>query len=95
MENDLMMPEFTAEDYISSSAPFEWLSQFRDNKFLLQQKVEQMKAAAGAVGVRSFMKLWNCYQEAEQQRRGVKLDNATAFEGQPVELFSGQYICDD
>lgn len=94
-KRDLSVPEFTAEDYISSSAPYEWLEQFRDDKFLLQQKMEQMKAAAGAVGVRSFVKLWNCYLEASQQKRGVKLDNATAFEGQPVELFSGQYICDD
>ena len=94
-KRELSVPEFTAEDYINSSAPYEWLEQFKNDKFLLQQKMEQLKAAAGAVGVRSFVKLWNCYMEASQAKRGVKLDNATAFEGQPVELFSGQYICDD
>ena len=42
-KSELSVPKFTAEDYISSSAPYEWLEQFRDDKFLLQQKMEQMK----------------------------------------------------
>lgn len=93
--HDLIMPEFTEQDYIETSEPYKWLDQFSDDKFLLQQKLQQMQRAAGAAGVRCFMSLWKAYKESTQQKKGVKLDNATAFEGQPVELFSGQYICDD
>ena len=96
MSNDIMkIPAFTAADYIETSKPYEWLSQFENDKFALQQMCQQMKAAAGAVGVRSFMTLWNAYRESQAQKKGVRMDNATNFENQPIELFSGQYICDE
>lgn len=95
MGTELKIPAFSAQDYIETSKPYEWLSQFEDDKFALQQMCQQMKAAAGAVGVRSFMTLWNAYKESQAAKKGVNMDNATNFEGQPLELFSGRYICDD
>lgn len=95
MGTDLKIPAFTAQDYIETSAPYEWLSQFENDKFALQQMCQRMKTAAGAVGVRSFMTLWNAYRESQAQKKGFKVDNATNFQDQPLELFSGQYICDE
>lgn len=95
MSTELQIPAFTAQDYIESSAPYEWLSQFEGDKFALQQMCQKMKKAAGAVGVRSFMALWNAYRESMAAKKGVKVDNATNFQDQPLELFSGQYICDE
>lgn len=89
------IPVFEASDYYTSSAPYEWLSQFENDKFALQQMCQRMKSAAGAVGVRSFMTLWNAYRESQAQKKGFKVDNATNFQDQPLELFSGQYICDE
>lgn len=86
---------FTADDFINTSKPYDYLYQFKDDKFMLGQMRERMKAHAAAVGVRGFVGLWNAYLEAVNQQRGVKLDNATAFEDQELELFSGQYICDE
>lgn len=94
-EQSLAIPEFTADQYLNSTEPYKWLEQFRDDKFMLQQQCQRMKAQAGAVGVRCFMALWNAYVESTKKKSGQSLDNATAFDGQPVELFSGQYICDD
>ena len=95
MATDLKIPAFTAQDYIETSAPYEWLSQLENDKFALQQMCQRMKTAAGAVGVRSFMTLWNAYRESQAQKKGFKVDNATNFQDQPLELFSGQYICDE
>lgn len=95
MGTDLKIPAFTAQDYIATSAPYEWLSQFENDKFALQQMCQRMKTAAGDVGVRSFMTLWNAYRESQAQKKGFKVDNATNFQDQPLELFSGQYICDE
>lgn len=95
MGTDLKIPAFTAQDYIETSAPYQWLSQFENDKFALQQMCQRMKTAAGAVGVRSFMTLWNAYRESQAQKKGFKVDNATNFADQPLELFSGQYICDE
>ncbi len=89
------IPQFTAKEYKSSSAPYEWLYQYKDDKFMLRQLCEQMKDNAGAVGVRAFMAMWNSYCEMQAEKKGFSLENATNFEDQPLELFSGSYICDE
>lgn len=89
------IPTFEASEYYTSSAPYEWLYDHRENEFLMKQLTQRMKAQAAEVGVRCFMALWNAYLESTTKKAGRSLDNATRFDGQPVELFSGQYICDD
>lgn len=96
MKNAIIeIPDYGVDDYYNSSAPYEFLYQFKDDKFMLRQLCEKMKAKAGALGVKAFMSLWNAYCEMMAQQSGMKLDNATNFDGQPLELFSGEYICDE
>ena len=90
-----LVPKYTAEDFYNSSAPYEFLYQFKDDKFKLGQMREKLKAQAAAVGVRGFIGLWNAFLETQQQQKGINLANATEFDGQELELFSGQYICDE
>lgn len=92
---EITIPDWTASDYRSGTAPFDWLYQHRDNKFLMAQLCEQIKVKAGAVGVKNFITLWKAYLEMVNSRNSVITDNATAFDGQPVELYCGEYICDD
>lgn len=94
-EPTILLPNFTAEQYLTTSDPYRWLDQFKDDRFALQQQCQRMKLQAGSVGVRCFMSLWNTYLESQHKKQGERLDNATQFDAQPVELFSGQYICDD
>lgn len=94
-EQGTVLPNFTAEQYLTTSEPYQWLEQFKDDRFALQQQCQRMKLQAGSVGVRCFMTLWNTYLESQHTKKGERLDNATQFDAQPVELFSGQYICDD
>lgn len=89
------IPEFTADDYYSTTLPYEWLYSYADDKFLLNQMREKLKAQAASVGVRGFVNLWNCYLETLQAQRGIRVDNATQFDGQELELLSGQYQCDE
>lgn len=96
MGNDyLEIPQYEADEYYNSSAPYEWLYNHRENKFVLKQLVQKMKIQAGAVGVKCFIALWDAYQEMMAQKNGVMLSNSTQFDGQEMELFSGEYICDD
>ena len=90
-----IIPDFTAEQYYNSSAPYEWLYQYKNDKFLMKQLMQKMKAKAGAVGVKCFVALFNAYCETVASKSGIFLDNSTQFEGQPLELFSGQYKCDE
>lgn len=89
------IPDYTAEQFIDTEEPYAFLYQYRDNKFLLKQMVQKMKAKAGAVGVKCFIALWDAYQEMMAQKSGVMLANSTQFDGQEMELFSGEYICDE
>lgn len=89
------VPEYSADDFYNSSAPYDWLNQFRDNRFLESQMREKLKARAAEVGVKGFIGLWNAYLETQNKQRGVKLENATAFDGQALDLLSGDYICTD
>lgn len=90
-----IIPDFTAEQYYNSSDPYEWLYQYKNDKFLMKQLMQKMKAKAGAVGVKCFVALFNAYCETVASKAGISLDNSTQFEGQPVELFSGQYKCEE
>lgn len=96
MKNEIAtIPEYTADDYYNSSAPYEWLYQFKSDKFKLKQMTQKMKDKAGAVGVKCFISLFNSYCEMQAQRSGEMLANSTQFDGQEMELFSGEYICDE
>ena len=96
MKNEIAtIPEYTADDYYNSSAPYEWLYQFKSDKFKLKQMTQKMKDKAGAVGVKCFIALFNSYCEMQAQRSGEMLANSTQFDGQEMELFSGEYICDE
>lgn len=95
MEHDLIIPTYTAEEFYSSSAPYEWLYSHREDKFLLKQLTQQMKAQAGAVGVRCFVALFNAYCESMKSKQGEVVGRSTEFENQPMELLSGEYICNE
>ena len=89
------IPDFTAEQYYNSSEPYAFLYNFREDKFLLKQLTQQMKARAGAVGVKCFVALFDAYCEMQAKQQGIVYENSTQFDGQEIELFSGQYICDE
>ena len=95
MANDVLIPIFTAEEYYTSSAPYEWLYKYKDDKFLMKQLTQRMKAQAGSVGVRCFVALFNAYCESMKSRQGEVVGRSTEFENQPMELLSGEYICDE
>ena len=90
-----IIPDFTAEQYYNSSEPYEWLYKYKNDKFLMKQLMQKMKAKAGSVGVKCFVALFNAYCESVASKSGISLDNSTQFEGQSVELFSGQYKCEE
>lgn len=95
MARDIMIPDYTREDFTMSDAPYEWLYEHRENKFLLKQLTQRMSALAGSVGVRGFVALFNAYCEDMAAKSGVIVDNVTQFEGQEMELLCGEYTADE
>lgn len=95
MDRELIIPTYSADEYYTSSAPYEWLYAHREDKFLMKQLTQRMKAQAGAVGVRCFVALFNAYCESIKSRQGEVVGRSTEFENQPMELLSGDYICNE
>lgn len=91
----VVIPDYTAEQYLNTSEPYEFLYGYKDNKFMLKQLLQKMKAKAGAVGVKCFVALFDAYCQMQAKQNGVIMENSTQFDGQELELFSGEYVCDD
>lgn len=66
----IVIPEFTSEDYKNTSAPYEWLYQYKDDKFMLRQMCEKMKEQAGAVGVKAFWLFGRHIAKVKPQKMG-------------------------
>jgi len=97
---ELTVPDYSASDFLDSSAPYEYLYSFKDDPFALGQMKQRLKAAASKVGVKTFISLWNAYAKSrnnapKSRQIEVSYSNGTEFDGQPLELFSGRYICKD
>lgn len=60
----------------------------------MAQLREEIKARAGAVGVKNFVALWNAFLETKKRMNGTTAENVTAFDGQPIELMCGEYTCE-
>lgn len=61
----------------------------------MAQLREEIKARAGAIGVKNFISLWNAFLATKKQQSGGLECNYTEFDEQPVTLMCGEYRCDD
>lgn len=75
--------------------PYEYLYSLRNNIFNQSVEVRKMQMQAAELGFKGFLKMWKDYQKMKLLSGGFKIDNATCFTGQPLELLSGDYVCTD
>ena len=88
------LPTFTKEDFMSTT-PYEYLYSTKDVPFVMEIERRRLQSMAESAGFKGFLTAWKLYLQAKQTQTGIKFDNATLFTGQELELFSGEYICDD
>ena len=62
---------------------------------MMLQLRDAIKEKAGAVGVKNFVTKWNAFLQEKRKSEGVDIENVTCFDGQPEELYCGEYTCDD
>ena len=89
------IPNYSKEDFTNTTEPFDFLSTFADNNFILQQMVAKMKDYAASIGVKTFVRMWNAYQKDMMASTKDRLESATQFDGQPIELYCGEYQCNE
>ncbi len=92
---EITIPQFTKDDYLYSSGPFEWLAAFAENEFQLLQLTERVNAQAQSLGVRNFKSMFKTYRKSMKSPGSAIMLNATNFDGQELQLDSGQWLCDE
>ena len=95
MEHETAIPSYSKEDYLTTTTPFEWLYQFKEDKLKLKQMTTILSEQAKGVGVKNFIGLFKIYRETVASKTGLPEDNVTDFDGQPAELACGSWVCDD
>lgn len=91
---DDMIPNFTREDYLTTTAPFEWLYNHKDNKFELKQLLGILSGQARTVGVGNLTALFKAYLESVGASSAPGY-NRTDFTGQELELDCGSWSASD
>lgn len=95
-ENSIIIPDFEKEDYYNTTTPFEWLYQFKDDKFKMAQLLAKIKEKASGVGVKNFVMLYKTYcQTMNAKNNYIHIENSTNFTEQELELNAGDWICED
>lgn len=91
------IPEFTKNDFLMTTAPFEWLYSHKENQFELKQFLNRMSAQAKSVGVNNLTGLFNAYVKSlqSQGQNIIPGGNRTDFTGQEMELDCGAWEATD
>lgn len=91
------IPEFSKNDFLMTTAPYEWLYSHKDNRFVLKQFINRMSAQAKSVGVNNLTGLFNAYVSSlkTQGQESIPNGNRTDFTGQEMELDCGSWEATD
>lgn len=89
------IPEFSKNDFLMTTEPYEWLYSHKDNRFELKQFISRMSAQAKSVGVSNLTGLFNAYVESIKGQDVILGCNRTDFTGQELELDCGTWEATD
>ena len=91
-----LIPQFTKEDYLQSTAPYEWLYSFNNDKLKMKQLMTLMSETAKInCGIRNFIGLFREYESLMNAQSGMPDGNVTEFDHQEMELLTGKWHADD
>ncbi len=94
MSGKVEIPQFSKEEFVHSTRPFEFIMQNAENPFEQQQLLTVMSEMAKAQKVNNFKTLYNSYVKTVKSKDGIVDTNVTDFEGLDIEFKCGQYVCD-
>ena len=90
---ELSVRQYTKADF-NTEAPYKELFALRNNRFKYNQLFTILKENATRENFKDFGRMLKAYAE-EQAGRGVIIDNVTQFDGQELELKTGEWLADD
>ena len=94
-ENKLTnIPEFTADDFLKTLAPFEFVYSFHNNKFIETRAIQLVSQVAQACKIRNFKSMYDDYLKSIRQLH-EDMVHYTEFENQPFQLLCGDWQADN
>lgn len=88
--------EFTQDDFLLTTIPYELVYRYHNDTFQHERQLAIMCAKAAKAGIRNFKTLYSKYTlSLKQATQDVYICNMTQFEGQPIELDSGEWECNE
>lgn len=88
------IPEYTAEDFLQTLAPFEFVYSFHNNKFLETRALQLVSQVAQGCKIRNFKSMYDDYLKSIQQLHD-DIVHFTEFENQPFQLVCGDWQADN
>lgn len=95
LETKIEIPQFTRDEYLNTTAPFEFLYSFASSPFVLAQLKQKMAASAREVGVPRFLTMFAAYVKSMSENPVDDGMNITDFDGQKMEYVCGSWKAND
>jgi hypothetical protein len=95
MPDQAGIPEFTREDFIDGTAPYEFLYRLKDSAFEHSQMLVKMTQLAKTHGVISFKKVYESYCKQVGLATARPVGNQSDFAEQKLELNTGKWIASE
>ena len=87
---------YSKEDFLDSTEPYEELYKLINDKFALERSLNRMAEVARLAGVKNFRTLFKGYCQLQKQNRVMDYSlNVTNFDGQEMELDTGEWQADE
>lgn len=94
-ENRITIPDFSKDDFLISSKPFQWIIDQADgNEFIKGQLVAQMADKAKELDVSNFRTQFKNYVRA-QKGQSIVYGNVMEFSGTAIMWDTGEWIATD
>ena len=91
----IQIPNYTREDYLEGTAPYEFLYQFAGDPFVLERLAQRMGEQARRLRVYGFKRTFGEYAKKQQALLAPACgQGVTRFAGQPLELATGPWRAD-
>lgn len=86
-----LLPEYSKEDFESGIAPYEYLYNLRNEPLIYDEIRTKLSKVARALDYKGFNKRYQAYCESISQNGAKLINNMTYFEGQKLELNTGEW----
>lgn len=93
-EGLLMIEDFTKEDFLEGTSPYEFVSAYKQDPFEHDRILEKVTEQASKVGVRAFKRLYDKYRKSLTLTTAQMVGNVADYDykGLPVALNTGKWL---